>query len=353
MSLNAINAPDQLVNGILTKWSAAFHPVIYDLQREDQQIQVKQTPPSGFTQLVTSGAIPSEVAAGQLILYIAPTGEQYTWTIGAVTNNTIYTSDGTIAGTEFGGSIVYLGAFQNYYVEAEIFSINTSNTYISVGTMRIKMSLTGGIRVNVSKWLQTLARVENNFDYDVINKAVEGEGGRYSISFTEFNSPSDEVPQQPFAIRYWSNSAKQIQDLYGASMAEHCPTVDASRDPQAKFMSVFDKPTYFVGYPFSLNFLYSDNLGSNDITREEELFDVNGGSLSTSSESLDLAQRFFNNRLMLEQGYASTVKELDVWLESGAQSTEPDYSEPDYEDGTYNEPSSPSEPPIKPVKPQK
>lgn len=356
MSLIAINAPDQDVNGITTKWRAAFHPVIFELRRQDQAVQLKQKPPvdPSYVQLVMFGAIPSEVAAGQKVMYIQPNGEIYIWTIGAVTSNVIYTSDGTISGTVVGGSVIYLDAFPKYYVEADIMAIDTSNSYVKIGTLRKKSDVNGIISINVMEWLQSQCTQENDFNYNVINKAMIGEGGRYSVVFREYNSPAfNGVNQQPFSIRYFTNSARQIQDKFGASMAEHVPTYDASRDPQAKFLSVFNKPTYFVGYPFSLNFIYSENLTNRQITREEEQFDLNGGTVSTSSANLDMTQRFFNNRLMIEQDYPSNVKEIDVWLEAGLPKTKGVWFQSDWSLTDFNEPPSPSEPPIKAPNPTK
>jgi len=355
MSLISIGAPDKILNGEVLKWVAAHHPVIYLLQRSDQQVQIKQTPPGGFVQLILVGTAPGGVQVGDRLKYFTPSGESFIWTIGALafSGNQIITSDGTIPGTEIGGYVVWLDLFDSYFVEVEVFSINTSNTYVSVGKLNIKSGLEGEIKVNVAKWLQSLAIFENNFDYNANNKAVEGEGGRYSLRFREVIDGVKGTIQTPFAIRYWSNSAKQIQAAFGSNMGDFTPTIDVTRDPQAKFLSVFEKPTYFPGFPFSLNFLYSDNLTNKQITREEDELNVNGGIDAHTSTELDYSQRFFNNRLMIKQTYPSTIKELDVWLQSGdtIEKSELDGGSI-YEAGVF-ESIPASEPTIKPEIPRK
>ena len=42
----------------------------------------------------------------------------------------------------------------------------------------------------------------------------------------------------------------------------------------------------------------------------------------TDSAELDYSQRFFINRLMINDSLSSSVKEIDVWLESGADVVE-------------------------------
>ena len=105
-------------------------------------------------------------------------------------------------------------------------------------------------------------------------------------------------------------------------MGDYVPTLDDTRANKAKFVTDFVKPTYFVGFPFSLSFIYSDNLLNKQISRKQDSFDINGVQIGTTdSADLDYAQRFFINRLMINESLTSQVKEIDVWLESGSDVT--------------------------------
>ena len=103
-------------------------------------------------------------------------------------------------------------------------------------------------------------------------------------------------------------------------MGEYVPFYDGTSSPEvdgnAKFLSDFEKPTYFPDYPFDLSFIYSESLAGIVTTREEETFNVNGTSVSTSSTELDNSQVQNVNRLMIEQSYAAGITEIDVWLNS-------------------------------------
>jgi hypothetical protein len=263
--------------------------------------------------------IPSGVVAGHRVKYFSPTGNSYVWTVASISlwGSQIVTSDGTIPGTELGGYVTYLDLYDSYFVQVTIQSINKSGIYETIGTLRVKSGLEGEIKVNPSLWLQSLAVFQNKFDYDRLNEAVEGEGGRYALKFRESINGVLGLLYTPFPIMYWSNSAKQIQAVYGSNMGDFVPTIDATRKNRAKFLSVFTKPTYFPNFPFSLNFIYSENLLNLQVTREEDEFNINGGIVAHNSDNVDFSQRFHNNRLMISQDYPSTTREVDVWLVSG------------------------------------
>lgn len=319
MSLSITEYPKTTINGHVSKWSAVQHPISFKLQRKDQQATMKYKPSGLTVRLKTVGNVPAVVTAGQTVKYIAASGYVYTWTIVSITGNTIVT-DGTEAGTIYGGSVIYPDAYENYYVKSEVLAVDDSNTWVTVGYIDSKPDVNGAVTVTVSKWLKTRAvnYYKNNFAYNAINRAMSGEGGRFSIRFYEEYNGVAQASYLYSTVFYWANTTKQVLDNYGYNMADYVPTLDDTRESRAKFLTAFDKPTYWPGYPFSLSFIYSDNLKNFTITREEERFNKNGTSLSTLSSGLNMSQRFSVNRLMLAGSYANTVDTLQVWLNSGA-----------------------------------
>lgn len=318
MGLVALELPEKTVAAQTSKWQAAHHPILFKLQRADQQVDFRFKPTQATLSINMIGPIPADVSAGDLIQYVDPNGVAYSLTITFISGNTLSISDISLTGTVYGGHVNYTGSRPNYFVETKVLIFDGSSALESIGTLTHKPDINGVVNINVSSWVRSYGLFENTFAYDQINKAIFGEGGKYKVQFRELYDGVDDPPFIAlFGIRYWTNSAKQIQEAYGSNMADFVPTIDVTRNDKAKFLSEFEKPTYFVGYPFSLNFIYSDNLSNFEITREEEQFDINGDSLGTSSNTLQAAERFFVNRLMLEQGYTSDVAEVDVWLESG------------------------------------
>ena len=107
-------------------------------------------------------------------------------------------------------------------------------------------------------------------------------------------------------MTYYSNAAKQIMDLYGQNLAEFVP-VQNQTSVKAKALND-ERPTWFRGFPFSFDFIYSDNLvvaGSNGIRLKWQEFEDNGyyqGGLAAVyhyTDVLDNSQALYVNRCTL------------------------------------------------------
>ncbi|CAB4152260.1 hypothetical protein UFOVP606_1, partial [uncultured Caudovirales phage] len=123
---------------------------------------------------------------------------------------------------------------------------------------------------------------------------------------------------------YFVNSAKQIQQIYGTNMADYVPFFSATSDAQAKFMSDFEKPTYFKGFPFSLTFIYAETIAPFSISKFEELYNVNGDLVGASVYLLDAAQSPAVNRLILNSDtYDCDTSIIEVWLSAYGESSMP------------------------------
>lgn len=346
MSLSIVKKPERLINGHLSKWNAVHQPIEFKVQRKDQAVEMKYkfTTPGSTVRIKVVGSLPLGVEIGQRVYYSSPS-QSYVLNITDIVGNILIT-DGLVSGTVYGGFVNFLDAYTNYFIETEILYRNTSNVYESIGTSRSKIDSQGIASININEWLKTKAVFEDDFLYNVINKAINGEGGAFTARFRE-NYNGQTLDFSPVdGIGYWTNSAKQVLEIFGTNMAVYVPTYDDTREERAKFLSVFEKPTYFPGYPFSLCFVYSDNLLNYQITREESTKDLNGSEIDSTSDDLNATQRFFVNRLMLKQGYTSDVKQLEVWLETGSIITESAIEEPGvgaYSDGSIFEATRPRE----------
>jgi hypothetical protein len=318
MSLQVIKQPLVNINGHLSKWNSVHQSIEFQLQRSDFGLTFRQKI-SGFVRLKIAGTIPSAVQVGHTLkfktLNVVTTAK-----ITQLIQPNIIVTDSTLAGTVYGGTVIFTESYKNYYVETEIFGVNDSNVYVSLGTSRNTPTPEGIVKINVQEWLRTQTEFENQFAYNVINKMIRGEGTRFNIRYREnYNGNTYGYSTlSSLNLFYWSNSAKQIQEAYGQNMGDYVPTLDNARTQKAKFQSVFKKPTYFPGYPFSMNFIYSDNLTSYQIIRKEKTFNLNGVEIAETSTNLLMSQRQNANRLMLKEGYTSNVKTIDLWLESGS-----------------------------------
>lgn len=350
MSTTVVKQPKVAVNADFSKWQAVHHPLEFHFQRKDSIVGVKYKQAGQNVKLQITQGIPASVQVGQSVRFVS-SQQTFTATILSISTFTIEV-DNTTPGSVFGGFVLYLGGlFQNYSLITEILAVDQSNAYVVLGEMNTRANIDGLVKVNIKRWIKTKALYDNDFNYDAINKNVIGESGKYNLRVRESFGTEELIPEDIVDVFFWTNSAKQIQELFGSNMGEYVPTIDGTRTDKAKFQSVFSKPTYFEGYPFSLNFIYSDNLKNFQITREEQQLDINGAFVgSQTSDDLNATQREFGNRLMLDQGYGPTVKEVEVWLESGAEIPEDEIGNGVYTDGSVFGPysvqsKSPTQPP--------
>jgi hypothetical protein len=277
-------------------------------------VQTKYTPTGSTEHIQVIGALPSEVAIGQRVLWVSGVQNKIL-TITAINGDTI-TTNGLSEVTVLGGHVVYLDAYSNYFIQTEVYYVNDSS-YELIGTFKNKTNLIGQVDLQIASMLKTVCEYNNTFDYDVLNKAIKGEGGKYSIRYSEiYNGVTHSTSLLFSSLQYFTNSTKQIGELYGENMGEYVPTLDDTRPNKAKFLTVFNKPTKFKNMPFALSFIYSDNLFNNEIKEEIRGFDSNGIEIYNTFEVLNHYERAQVNRLMLVDGYTNDSKTFNVWLET-------------------------------------
>lgn len=100
---------------------------------------------------------------------------------------------------------------------------------------------------------------------------------------------------------------------------------------EAKFLTEFPRPTYFTGFPFELNFIYSEFLTALQIGFNEQRLNINGSQISTAKAELDSSQEQFINHLIMEGGYdCGNVDSVNVWLDYDGTAADNCYVKNDY-----------------------
>jgi hypothetical protein len=307
--------PSILINGQKSNWFPVHQPITFEIQRIDANVLQKYNVGGTEIHFKLNITIPSTVKVGQKVYYVQGTSSKVL-TIKSISNNHLKFDYNVslLSGTY--GYFIFIDAY-SHYIETKVSYINGS-FYEAIGTVKNKTDNLGVAKVSVQELLSTKVINQNNFLYDAINKFQVGEGSKFNIQIREvINGVAGNYTSLNDAnVLYYTNSANQIQDKYGYNMGSFVPTFDNTRTDKAKFQSVFKRPTYFVGYPFSLNFIYSDNMLNYQVKRKETTKDINGTTIATTSDNLNMNNRLYANRLMLKQGYTSNVKTIDIWLES-------------------------------------
>ncbi len=324
MAVVITKQPQRDIKTKKSKWNAVHQSITFEFQRQDLKV-IKAIPSyeDGFgtskpcTNLYFQGVLPTVLKEGQNITYIV-NGVKYTTKIITIGSKFLVLEK--ILNTPLnGGFLVLKESYSNYYLEVNIYAVDSTNTFELIGTTKVTDNDKGEVKVNVQEWLQTKCIFKNDFKYNVLNQKQIGEGSQFNITWREVFEGKETNPFTLLSnvnLFYWINATKQVQESYSQNMAVYVPTIDNTRTDKAKFQSVFKKPTYFVGYPFSLNFIYSDNLENIEISRREVTKNLNGTQIASTTDLLNMNSRGYSNRLMLKQGYTSSVKTIDVWLES-------------------------------------
>jgi hypothetical protein len=114
---------------------------------------------------------------------------------------------------------------------------------------------------------------------------------------------------------YVCNAAKQIGEAYGQNMAEYVP-YGIEGIMKAKFLTKFEEPVFFIDYPFTISFIYSENIIGHELKLIEDKLDINGTELDDDETELDITQGHYVNHLKLSP-YSIENKYVDISLSTG------------------------------------
>jgi len=227
-----------------SKWSAVHHPIKWELQRTDAEVIGTSLATGGFTgkfRLELSATPPTGVVVGLEIDFYDSLGIKRSGTILDVTGNFLIVSNSYVLGVvvEFA---IFPTLYNNYYIETEVENI---------GTIRTIPNTQGKATIDVSAWLRTQTAFDNTYNYTNLTAIDLGQSGGYRLRFRENYNFQIGTFGSYTGKFYWSNSAKQIRDAYGSNMIEYVTNLNTP----VKFLSVFNRPTNFLGFPFSLSWI--------------------------------------------------------------------------------------------------
>jgi hypothetical protein len=286
MSLTVTQRPSTTIGGNTSRWNAAKNPIVYKMTRKDYNITalansggaLQITVNTNLTTLTSAQGGP--VVAGAKIWVVTDNGAYNAlYTVVSVTNvaNSVVTfSAGTYTVAATTG---YINLMQrtNYRVQVGIY--NAANSLIS--TLAYSPDKSGNVIIDVSTPLLNTLSVDNLADY-VTGFVTQDETTAYVkfyIRYTELWTNSAETETNDSANQFFAlYGARQIGDLYGGNLAEYVNYDNGN--PLAKFLTRFERPSIWRGYPFSIHTITSDNQVT-DSNFRLQYFDRSGTSISS------------------------------------------------------------------------
>jgi hypothetical protein len=336
MAIRVVTPPFvNLGGGKISKWNSVHHPINFECVRKDCEvisITVGGSVGSFFNKITLTTVAPTDLVVGGYIR-VTSAGVTKLALVAAKSSNIVYTSY-VFTTTQTGGWL-NLDSRTNYIVQAKIVSVDSFGQSTQVGLATFKPLLNGTLKINVANYLKKLVSFKDSFGYNSMNKRADGQSGVFYVLIREaWDNFEGDFPNPNATNRYlWVNSTKQIKDPFNFNMGEFVPFL--SYFPKvAKFMSAFEKPTYFVGYPFSMTFINSEELNTINLVSNESFLNVNGSNINTLSSNLDTSQYASVNRLMLQPDPPNNVAFIDIWLSNNGAAVnnfiDADYVEEDY-----------------------
>jgi hypothetical protein len=195
-----------------------------------------------------------------------------------------------------------------------------TNTLLSKANYK---PINGSLKVNLSSFIK--AYLSHNYSPNFsngINSKDSGSTIKFYIKYQlNTSTTTGSIISDESNYLYVTNSVKQIGEVYGQNMAEFVPY--GQEDVlKAKFLTKFDEPVYFDGYPFTLSFIYSELIINHELKLVEDRKNINAVHLSSNETQLDTSQGYSINYIKLQDSYTSNVEYVDVSISTGQPKSE-------------------------------
>lgn len=332
MSFLITRRPEKLFT-LTTKWSrwtALANPYLFEFTRADFTVSntAIRNAYSTTKPTVWLGSADPVVVAGFVIvgeqIYLNSGIYNGLYTVLAVSGNYV-TIDTPFIGNGGSGRLNVVEQITNFKAYINIYDNVTGDI---IDSMYPKPDSTGFLIQDVSGVIRSIVDTQTTIDQSGINRANKGLSGGFTVGYGATYRIAGigdvTLPEVISAdkVYYWISAARQVQGDtslgmagIGQNMKEYVPKNLASSD--AKFLTMFERPTYFEGFPFFMSFLYDEDFNENYLERHQQDVDVNGTSVGAETDTnLLVSERGYVNQMLVRTPNTG-ASGFDVWLEVG------------------------------------
>jgi hypothetical protein len=257
---------------------------------------------------------------------------------------------------------VYVGEFEVYAVNAAYIILNTTFTYNATGFinsndsrqnyynivkitplepvtqneleakyLNIRPDSTGLLNVNVKPIIISLIEFENNYTYNTENLYNEKLSGLYRIdvseNYTGFTGAFNNLITERWG---YIAGANQIGNENNSSVVDYW--IGSIINP-GKFLTKFNEPMYFEGFPFELCYALKEIRTFSQLYRKESERDINDNEITSTISALndDALGLMYHMRLL--PNYNINTRKVYVWIQEYTDAgvyIERDYIESEY-----------------------
>jgi len=332
--------PNKENASLISKFVSAYLPIVYEFRRVDLY-SGSVVSAGGFirlTELTISSQSKFEIGES---VYFYSGSSPLIYPGASATITSIVAISGGFAITLDALFISFADMYVNsvladYFLTITIKGFNwTTNLFETVGNVVLNTAVNGFARLElqtyISKYLNLLDQVGYAHSGNRLDKTNSTKF--YIESFETYKGiPGTLIVDSN--IIFATNCVKQVGSKYGQNLADFVPFNNSGLTIKAKFISDFERPTMFEGYPFDISFLYPEELALIDATVNEERFNLNNALIGSKDRNLDKTQTGGENRLLPilvteVPGYLASVDSFDIWIQLGSVAVE-EWVEPGY-----------------------
>jgi hypothetical protein len=276
-----ISDPSVTVSGNISRWSAAFNPVVFTYQRKDfEVVSVTLDSQSGNAKILVNTNVTGVIKDDLLYLNTETYKGTYKATPIPGSNNTLIINTPYLSSAS---GFVNINRLRPYYKLLTKITYQDSITGAQTTIQSTnRPDNTGLIKADISNFLQSIVRVKDDSDFTKANFRDDNLSASYQIGYAQHwddgsadGKTSDWIQiADPYYTVY---AAKQLGERYGGNLAVYVPF--ANGQPPAKWVTDFAEPAYSNGYPFDIGFIYSEHLLGLNIYCELTLLDINRNPL--------------------------------------------------------------------------
>jgi hypothetical protein len=305
----------ELPGGNVSRWNAAFNPIVINYQRKDNSITSIAQLNDAQIQVTLSGLL-GDFQSGEAInraVFIKSAKYSYYGKADSYSSsggNGMLTITTPYLGDDNSGYIIIPTTKPNYRIQTEI-TTGSDPVVKDILVAEHTPNKFGATRADISGYLRSLLSAKDDYDYLLTNYKDVNLGGSYTIRFREvWDGGNTPWFAGPYPL-YYTYAGIQLGEQYGGNMAKYVPFLTTPTPLyRAKWLTDFEVPTIWLGLPFEISFIYSEYLigkqlyleviPDNGTATEGLLINPDGGYIISEDTSRLKIERVYNSEI---EGY--------------------------------------------------
>ncbi|WP_114940451.1 hypothetical protein [Mucilaginibacter endophyticus] len=297
-----------LPDGYVSRWNAAFNPIVFTYQRKDFTIKsITADSEKGYASISINANLNNtntglaKVKEGDKVYLYTPAYKGI-YIVDKVIGISTIVINTPFAGDDITGFININSMYPYYELHTRItYTDPLTNASATIKSVN-RPDNTGLIKADLSNFLQSLLRPFDGNNYNQIDYRDTNLCAEFTVEYAQhyddgsaegFTSNFNQI-QHPYYVVY---AAKQLGDKYGGNLAAYVPDINSP----AQWITDFKEPAYSAGYPFDIGFLYTGEMSTLQPYCQLTLLDINRNQLPGGSEP-DYLQNEDNSWILNEDG---------------------------------------------------